>query len=311
MKNNNTTTFQLSILLFFINYGIINILGYKTFLNISSKNIIISLLLGFILGYILLNIYLYIFNKINIKNYINNKIFKIIALTILSILFVYFIYKLTIFIQYIYLNKSSLIFIIITLLFLFLYTSSINSVILSRSLEILFYILLLLFLFKTISLTSLVDTNYLLPIISNNYFNILKSSLLFGFIFSSSLLLIYTFYNKEINNKKIKHYLTTSFLVAFIMIIINFILIISIMGINLATIYEYPEVMMLKNIKYFNFIERIDYLLSFEYLISIYALLSIILLNIKKIMNSFKSKLVSKNFYLFIILLFIISIIIC
>ncbi len=308
MKSKNTTTFQISILFFLLINSLFAIAGYKTFLNLSFKNTIISIILGTILGLLLFNAYFFIFKKINIKKIINKKIVKIVALILLSITLSFLIYRFAYYIHYIYLNKNNLIFITFTLLLLFLYTFHLDHFILSRTLEILLYIFLFFFIVKVIGLIPYVDISYLLPIANNNYQNIILSSFLFAILTSSVLSLLYIFYNKEINEKKVKYYFTVAYITACLFILINYILIIGILGNHLANIYTYPETMVLKSINFFNFIERVDYILAMEYLIGIYSLISILLHNIKKIMSSFHNHFLNKCMYLFIILLFLISI---
>lgn len=308
MKNKNTTTFQMSILYFFLIQSLFAITGYRFFLNLSFKNTILSILLGTMIGLCFLNFSFFLFKKVHIKKMISAKVIKICILVLLSILFSYFVYRFSSYIHYLYLNKNSLLFIIFTLLILFLYTFHIDHFIVSRTLEILFYIFLFFMLIKMIGLVSYVEVDYLLPIATNNYNNLLFSSLLFGVFTSGVLGLLYIFYNKEIRKQKIKYYITSSYIVSCMLILINYIFIISILGNHLAGIYMYPEIMILKNINFFHFIERVDYILAFEYLISIYALLSILLQNIKKIMNSFHNKFIDHYLFLFVILLFIISI---
>lgn len=307
MKNKNTTTFQISILFFLLIQSLFAITGYKTFLNLSFQNTILSILLGTLLGLLLFNGYFYLFKKINIKKIIKYKTIKGIVLLICSILVSYFIYRFSFYIHYIYLNKDNLFLITGTLLLLFLYIWKFDSAILSRAIEILFYIFLIFTLIKIIGLVPYVDVSYLLPITNNNIQSLLLSSCLFGLLTSGILCLLYIFYNKEINSKKIKYYLTVSYLTSCFFILIEYILIIGILGNHLAVIYTYPEIMVLKNINFFHFIERIDYILAMEHLICIFTLLAVLLQNIKKIMTSFHNKYIDKYQILFIIFLFILS----
>lgn len=307
MKNKNTTTFQMSILFFLLIQSLFAITGYKTFLGLSFQNTILSILLGTVIGLLLFHSSFFILKKINVKKIFKNTILKIIVLIILSILVSYFIYRFSFYIHYIYLNKDSLFIITGTLLLLFLYTWRLDSFILSRAIEILFYIFLFFTIIKMIGLVSYVDISYVLPITNNNLLSLLLSSFLFAILTSGILSLLYIFYNQEINSKKIKYYLTVSYLTSCFFILIEYILIIGILGNHLALFYTYPEIMVLKNINFFHFIERIDYILSMEYLISIFALIAILLQNIKKIMTSFHNKYIDKYMYLFIILLFILS----
>ncbi len=307
MKSKNTTTFQMAIMFFFLIQSLFAIFGYKTFLNFSFKNTIFSLLLGTIMGLSLLHIYFFLFKKIDIKKIFKNKIIKIILVTLLSILISYCIYRFTSSIHYIYLNKSNLLLITFTLLFLFLYTFYLDSFILSRTLEILLYIFVFFIIIKGIGLIPYVDISYLLPITSNNYQNIIVSACLFAILTSSVLFLLYIFYNDELEKNKLKYYFTISYILSCLFILINYIFIIGILGNPLANIYVYPEVMILKNINFYHFIERVDYILAMEYLIAIYALLSILFHNIKKIMHSFHNTLINKYIYLLIIALFLIS----
>ena len=56
----------------------------------------------------------------------------------------------------------------------------------------------------------------------------------------------------------------------------------TILGNTLSNLYQYPYVSYLKRIKYFDFIERMEGILSFEYLFCFIIMLSFLLLNTKK-----------------------------
>ena len=309
MNNKHTTTFQFSILFFLTILALFSTIGYKYFLKLSIYNTILSIIIGTILGIIILAFYFLIFKRINIKKIIKNKFIKIFILIIYSLLFSYFTYKYSTLINYIYLPNNHIIFTSFTILLIFLYLNNIKTFILSRVIEILFYMFLLLFFIHSGSFISQVNPYFLLPAITNNYINLIISSSIFALISSSSIILLYVFYNKEINKKKIKSYLFISYTTSCIFILITYIFIISILGNKLAIFYTYPEIMILKNLSMFSIFERIDYILTFEYLISSFTIISIILINIKKIINSFHTAFIEKYFYIYIIFLFIISIV--
>ena len=307
MKNKNTTTLQMGILLFLLIQGIFAVVGYKFFLSLSIKNTILSIFLGSLFGVLFLHIYFYFLKKIDWKKITKIKVVKIVYLVFLSLITSYFLYLFSSYIHYIYLNKNNLLFIMITLFLLFLYTYHLKPFILSRTLEIILYIFLFFVFIKIIGLVPYVDVLSLIPITDGNIANILLSSILFGIITSVLVFLLLIFFNKEIDSKKIKYYLTSSYVSSCFLLLVSYVLIIGILGYKLGIFYPYPEVMILKNIAFFDFIERVDYILVFEYLLVIYSLISILLLNIKKTIHSFKNVFFDKHISLYLVFLFIIS----
>lgn len=231
------------------------------FLLYFVKLNLLSILLGILLGIILIK-----YTK-NIKpNYITKTILQILLIPF----YLLTIYKIANFIQYNFLNNYSIIMLTILIFILSIIITKKSYHTFIKSTEILFYIILII---------KIISFILCLPLINFNNF-IFQFNIDYHFVYISlSVVLIHRYIlyltNYNINGKNI--------LVSFINPIYIKTFLILILGNNLTNIYQYPYVNYLKRIKYFDFIERIDGILSFEYLFCFIILLSFVLLSIKQI----------------------------
>ena len=221
----------------------------------------IEIILGFTLGFIL----------IFISNFIpKNKFFKI-RLLISSIIFgIFTLIKISNFINYNLLPNHSLFIISLSFILIGLYLINKGYHTYIKVVEIISYPF---FIIKTISFLLL------LPKLNiNNFQNIVINSISYRFIYLSLVIcLIYnSIYYITDNKPSVK-----IFFISFLNIMFIKSITILVLGNSLSNIYHYPYLNIYKSIKYLDFIERCDGILSFEYLICFYILFSYILLNIK------------------------------
>ena len=235
------------------------IITEAVYLLLFFKTNLISILLGITLGIIL--IYL-------TKNIKKNNITRILLLILTIPLFIYFLYQIINFISYNILTNYSLTIIFLSLLSITIYLGNKNYHSFIKTVEIIAYIIIFIKIISFILCIPLINFNNITII-----FTINKS-----FIYISLFILFLYKYlcyltNYKINNKII--------ILSFINPIIIKIISILILSNNLSNIYKYPYVNYLKRIKYLNFIERMDGILSFEYLFCFIILLIFIIQNIK------------------------------
>ena len=249
---------EINILSFFLIESIINLFFFKeSFIN---------LLMGLLIGILLIKLI-----KSNKKNPITQYILVMISLIFIYLIFLNIIH----FINYNILRNYStfiigLSFIIITLnLVLRGYHSYIKTV------ETTSYIILFL---KTITIILLI------PLLLHCKINItiihnIKPNIIILFALSIFLLNKYLYYltDYQLSIKVI--------MISFINYFITKMISLIILGKSLFNIYQYPFINILKQIKYFDFIERIDGLLSFQFILPFFFLLSFLLLFIIIICN--------------------------
>lgn len=218
----------------------------------------INIILGIILGIILIKLF---------KNVKKNNIIKILLLIISIPLFILILYNIVVFITYNILKNYSIIPIYLSLIIISFYISK-DYHIFIKVVELLFYLILLIKIIILLLSIPLININNLYLDLNINYMFI---------IISLMILLIYNYFyylsDHRVSNKEI--------IISFINPSIIKLLTIFIIGNPLINIYKYPYINSLKKIKYLNFIERMDGILSFEYLFCFIVLLSYILLIIK------------------------------
>ena len=233
------------------------------FLLYSLKINIINLILGTILG---IN-FIQFFSNIKKDGFI-----KIILLIISICLVIYSSLEITYFITNNLLTNYPYIIILISLFIVsyFLIKNNYHSFI--KAVEIISYF------FFAIKILS-----FLLVLPNINIDNI-NSSLLTELNINITILfvaLIIFFLHQTIfyltNNKVSKKTYIVSIINPFVIKILS----ILVMGKNLFYLYDYPYINVLRRIKYLNFIERMEGILSFEYLFSFIILLSFLLLFIR------------------------------
>ena len=246
---------ELNILIFIIVEAIYLLLFFKT----SFLNLILGILLG---------ILLIIFTKKAKKN----KVIEIFLFIISIPLFILILYKSIQFISDNLLKNYSIIPLYFALILTIFYLVKDYHTFI-KSLEIIFYIIIFLKIIKLIFTIPLINFHNIIFNFNINYtFIIISFSILLMYNY------LYYFNNYKITNKEL--------LISFINPSIIKIMTILVIGNPLVNIYKYPYVNYLKKIKYLNFIERIDGLLSFEYLLSYITLLAFLLLIIKSKLKS-------------------------
>ena len=251
---------ELDILLFMLMEGISLLYFFKfSFLN-------------FIIGSILGIIFIFLMRKLNV-----NKIVSLFLL-IISLFFLFSLTnKINSFISFNILRNYPSLIITISFLLLSFHLANKGFHTYIKSLEITSYFYLFIKLFSFILIIPNIDLQNL----NSSFIDELKISYDFLFIIITYLYLHLSI--KYLTNKE-THIL--GFTISSINPIIIKVLTILLLGRTLTYLYQYPYVNYLKNIKYFDFIERMEGILSFEYLFSFFFLLSFIMLVILTIGKS-------------------------
>lgn len=270
------------------------IIGFFNLIIATSKNdSIFSIIFGSTLGMIILAMYFYLNNRSTTQNifekinYSFPKIISIFINTLLIVLFIFIasfiLYNLSLFINYNLLNDIDIIPIstLLILTSIYLVSKGINTI--TRVSGILIFTFITLAIISFISLINYSSPSNLYPLLTNNFINITKGGIYSTIISITPIFLLLIIpKNKIESNKKYKRYMLITYIVNAVYLLISFILILSILGIELTSILKYPDIIALQKVSLLNFIQRIEDLLSFKVMFDSFVSLSLILFYVKE-----------------------------
>lgn len=315
MKANKLTSLEYSIFIYFIMRSTSLGICMNSYLYSAGVDGYLCPIIGAIIGIIPLLILIKIFNykpelNINEKNIqLFGKIIGNIINIVLILFFIFFgiiiMWNLINFIGSQYLYKTPGIYISIMFAISFLYISYKDINVISRVSNILFYTSILIFIISFLGLANQVKFDNILPFLEHG----LKGPLIGGLahvaytIFPLFILLIIP-KNSIRDNNKINKKILLFYLIANASKIIVIIFLISIFGIDLATLYEYPEYVILRRISTQGFFQRFESILAIQWIFDIFIMLTLIFYYIK---TSFKDvfKVKNDNIILLLIIPFI------
>ncbi len=268
-------------------------LGDIILLDISKNDALISMIIGIILGLVPLLMYLKIndcFPELNIYKK-NKKLFGNLVGKLLNFLFVILSFimiviafrSLITFINSKYLSDTPyyLIGLLVLVTSIILSTGKLEK--LTRVTQIIFIIAFILIICVELFLSGYIEIDNLLPILTTS-----KGNILYGALYYASLTSLTSFFFLSINKSKIKDHEKFSknmiifYLIATVSLTIVMFYIISCFGYELASIFEYPEYVILKKIIISNSDFHIENILSFRWIFYIISLSNIGIYSIKK-----------------------------
>lgn len=300
MKQNKITSLQYATLCFFLLNSFIMNVGYHTITNISNNDSLLDILLGG-LGIIIFSFIIFFIRNMdnqNIIERINNNFPKylkfLIYLVFIIIIGITSIYSLSIlisFINYYVLKEVGVFTITLTITSVILYIARKGLRTISKISEIFFYIYFLILFFSIIGLVKYIDLSNLKPLFITSGTNHVTSLCIYflSSIIPLSLLLVIPKEKMIINFKGKK----IPFIFIFLYIIFSFlqlITIISVLGIHLTNIYEFPDMIIYKKISFLNILERVEILLSFNNILNSLFIIIMCIYFIKEIVNTFINK---------------------
>lgn len=258
----------------------------------SKEDFFISIIIGTVIGTVII----YLFSNINEKNkngLIKGK--KVLYFILISLMFIYMgISILTNFITSIYLTEINPILIAIPLFILLLYAAFKGKNVVGMVSVLILVICLLLAFSIILSLIPEVNLRNYLPIFNVKAKTILYQSLNFVSYSVSPIILLNIYSPNEIENYK-KTTIIKYYLLSCLMISIIFILTIGVMGIDLVSLYRYPEYIVLKKVSFFRFINNIENFNAFFWILT-----SLLLIIISGTCLKEALKWLTNNKYLFI-----------
>lgn len=256
-----------------------------TILTVLKQDAWLGIILAFIIGFIpvLLIKALASSNEENIIDFLNKKnktyINYLIGIFLLFIIFINF-WNITNLIYTQYLNKTPIFIISIFLIIPIISLINKNYIIIIRVGFILFTLSILLSIFSILGLVNKINFANLLPLLETNPTKGIIPYISYNVL---SIFTILLFPGKYVKKSIVKGYIFS-----FISIILTITCLISVLGINLTLLFQYPEFNLLK-LSYTGIINfRLENILAIQWLIDIYFFISICFkycntaLNIKK-----------------------------
>ena len=204
-----------------------------------------------------------------------NRIIKKILLIPLLIFFIYTLYLIKIYVQDKYLDSTPSFLIIIMFLLSITYIKEIKTI--SKVSFILFIITSITIIFSFINLCPSIEIDNYKPF-NNNLIDIVIGSLKYMVYFVSPSIMLIFIPKDDINNKSIILF----YILSMIHILILFLLIVGIFGIDLSMNFTYPEYSLMKKINYFDFIQHIENIIAVEWLYSVFISSVMSIYSIKK-----------------------------
>lgn len=270
----------------------------------NGKNMtIIACIIGMIVGFIPLLLIIYLHNKTINKNIfeLNRERFKFFGhilnfLLIISIIYVIAVGTWTIITFTIsqFLTRTSYYLILITMMFLVSLATIKKIEVIGRTSLILLGFFICITLFSYIFLIPSVDIDNFFPIFNVNYKNFIQTILYYPTFSVIPILSILAIKKANIiDNKKSNSRIILGYIFGSLIVIIFLLLIIGTFGIDISVLFTYPEYTLFKKINVFNFIQRIENIISTIIFIASFisfTILSTFIVNYVKNLVKFKSK---------------------
>lgn len=220
-------------------------IGLSYLLDLNGSSLLISMLIGLLIGYFIIDRTKY--NK-------HNELIFLLLISLGS--------SISNMCHTLYLENTSLLFIIIFTMLISFMISFIKRRAYIRLSENLFNWSIFIFITMCFSLIPFIKIDYIRPFEVPNIIDIIKGSMLFA---ATSILPSYV-----LNEKNKKEYLIGS-----ISIIILTFLILTVLGEKEALLYRYPEYVVLKRVKFLNFVSNFENIFFFIILVDLIVVISL------------------------------------
>ena len=281
-------------IIYFLTQSLFLGFGISILFSISSKDCYIGALLGLLIGFVIIYLYskfLELKKKRNLKEILKqNKILGIfVYLLIIIASYILLIYSLVIykvFVASFMLIKTPEILLLIPIVIFGTYGAFKGLTVINRVAESLIPIALGLAAFAFLGIVGLFDTSNFLPILTTTPTNFFKTAITFAGISTFPNLLTIHYQEKP-------KYMLTTYSLTCLLIIATIIYINGILGEEIVHIYRFPEYMVLKQLKLFQFIEKVENILSIAWIFNIFILLMTSIHSIKELLPNKKPKIIT------------------
>ena len=248
---------------------------------IAKQDSYLSIILGFFIGFIPLLLFLYIMDyqkNYNFSELVNHLFGKTIGKCINIILSLFFLllsiiifWDLTNLINSQYLSNTPALFVGIVFFVPTIYLLLKGISVIGKSSIIFFYISLLLCLIPFLGLIFQIDINNIFPFLENGPIPVLKGTHQYIANNILSLFLIMAIPKDMIRDqKKFNKRMIISYCLITLVLFCVFFLTLTIFGVKLATIYQYPEFHLLKRVTVAGFIQRIESTLAIQWIFDLF-----------------------------------------
>lgn len=163
----------------------------------------------------------------------------------------------------------------------------------SRVSLILIFINFILYALATLDLFPKIDYSNFKPILENGISNVFKGSINILLLNLTPLLILLIVPKDSIVDKQhLKKYVIIGYIISITLTALIMLMIIGNLGPNLASLYQYPEYIVLKRINLLNFLDRIENIIVLQWIFGIFQTSSIAVFYISKTIKKKDSKLV-------------------
>lgn len=308
------TSLEYNTLLWFLTRATFIEITAEILLNSAHQDSWISILIAIIIGIIPFSLYSYLKNKFPDKNIIQinkeklGKFGTFLNLILIAATFIFAICSYWIIVHFIdsqYLYRTSTTIIIIILILPVIYTITKNFHVFSKVSLIMFYISLIFIIIILSGLIENVNVDNIKPILNNNPNNILYGSFCFiGFNIMPLFLLNIIPKNNIKNYSPKKSFIF--YLISGLSLLNVMFLTISIFGIHLSELYNYPSFHLLKRVSVLDIIDRVESILSLEWFLALFVQIMMSLFFIKEALKEiFQIKEKTNNIIMIIVCLII------
>ena len=278
--------FQATTLVFFLMHGGIFGTGVNLLIKVAKEDMWIATLIGIGIGFIPF----YLFISLSAK-YPDKNIFEIIESICGKFISKFIIILITLFVatftflaywsltnlissQYLYQTPQLFVYIIFAIPIIYILSKGLKVTL--RSIIIIFFITAILYIVTFIGLVPQAKFSNILPILKDGIIPPIKAS--FGYIayVITPLFFISTIpVNYYEDKKNYKKYMIISYIIYSITVFAIPFLVISVFGIELVDLYQYPEFQILRRISFGGFIERVESTLSIQWVLELFVLITI------------------------------------
>ena len=308
------TSLEYNTLLWFLTRATFIEITAEILLDSAHQDSGISILIAIIIGIIPFSLYSYLKNKYPDKNIIQinkeklGKFGTFLNLILIAATFIFAICSYWIIVHFIdsqYLYRTSTTIIIIILILPVIYTITKNFHVFSKVSLIMFYISLIFIIIILSGLIGNVNVDNIKPILNNNPNNILYGSFCFiGFNIMPLFLLNIIPKNNIKNYSPKKSFIF--YLISGLSLLNVMFLTISIFGIHLSELYNYPSFHLLKRVSVLDIIDRVESILSLEWFLALFVQIMMSLFFIKEALKEiFQIKEKTNNTIMIIVCLII------
>lgn len=308
------TSLEYNTLLWFLTRATFIEITSEILLNTAHQDSWISILIAIIIGILPFLLYSYLKNKYPNKNIIQinkekfDKLGTFLNLILIAGTFIFAVCSFWIIVHFIdsqYLYRTPTIMIIIILILPVIYTIIKDFHVLGKVSLIMFYVSLFFIIIILLGLIGNIDIDNIKPILNNSPNSILYGSFCFiGFNIMPLFLLSIIPKNKIEGYSPKKSFFF--YIISGLSLLNVMFLTISIFGIHLSELYNYPSFHLLKRVSVLDIIDRVESILSLEWFLALFVQIMTSLFFIKEALKeTFQTKEKTNNLLMTVICLII------